>query len=166
VTERSATGVRFEAAFETLGKTTLGECTVGSRVNLEPSLRVGDPLGGHLVSGHVDGVVTVRSVTARGDAREVWLDVPPALRRFVAAKGSVALDGVSLTVNEVDATGFAVGLIGHTLAVTTLADRTPGARMNLEVDVLARYVARLLETADAGDGGLRWKTLLDAGFVR
>jgi riboflavin synthase len=154
--------VEFEAAFETLRATTLGALAVGSRVNLEPSLRVGDPLGGHLVSGHVDGVAVVRSIARRGDAREVWIDVPAPLRRFVAVKGSVALDGVSLTVNEVDASGFAIGLIPHTLGVTTLGSLAPGVRLNLEVDVLARYVARLLE---AGDGGLTRATLEQAGFV-
>jgi riboflavin synthase len=154
--------VEFEAAFETLRATTLGALVVGSRVNLEPSLRVGDPLGGHLVSGHVDGVAVVRSIAQRGDAREVWIDVPAPLRRFVAVKGSVALDGVSLTVNEVDATGFAIGLIPHTLGVTTLGGLAPGVRLNLEVDVLARYVARLLE---AGDPGLSRATLEQAGFM-
>jgi riboflavin synthase len=162
----SASGrVEFDAAFETLRATTLGELAVGSRVNLEPSLRVGDPLGGHLVSGHVDGVATVRSVARRGDAREVWLDVPEPLRRFVAAKGSVALDGVSLTVNAIDATGFAVGLIPHTLSVTTLDDLAPSSRLNLEVDVLARYVARLLDVSATTDGGVTRQTLADAGFL-
>jgi riboflavin synthase len=162
VTTFGAGRVEFEAAFETLRATTLGALAVGSRVNLEPSLRVGDPLGGHLVSGHVDGVATVRSIAHRGDAREVWIDVPAPLRRFVAVKGSVALDGVSLTVNEVDATGFVIGLIPHTLGVTTLGGLAPGVRLNLEVDVLARYVARLLE---AGDPGLTRATLDQAGFV-
>lgn len=162
VTVCEAGRVEFEAAFETLRATTLGALAVGSRVNLEPSLRVGDPLGGHLVSGHVDGVGVVRSIAHRGDAREVWVDVPAPLRRFVAVKGSVALDGVSLTVNEVDATGFAIGLIPHTLSVTTLGGLAPGVRLNLEVDVLARYVARLLE---AGGPGLTRAALEQAGFV-
>ena len=138
--------VEFEAAFETLRATTLGALATGSRVNLEPSLRVGDPLGGHLVSGHVDGVAVVRSIAHRGEAREVWIDVPAPLRRFVAVKGSVALDGVSLTVNEVDATGFAIGLIPHTLAVTTLGRLAAGVQLNLEVDVLARYVVHYLSS--------------------
>ena len=151
----------FQAAFETLSRTTLGSLAVGARVNLEPSLRVGDPLGGHLVSGHVDGIATVRSIALRGDALQVLIDVPEALRRFIAQKGSVALDGVSLTVNEVDATGFSVGLIPHTLAVTTLGSLAAGTRLNLEVDVLARYVARLLDTSS----GVSHKTLVDAGFL-
>ena len=157
--------VEFEAAFETLRATTLGALTVGSRVNLEPSLRVGDPLGGHLVSGHVDGVAIVRSIACRGDAREVFIDVPEPLHRLIAPKGSVALDGVSLAVNEVDATGFSVGLIPHTLSVTTLRDLAAGTRLNLEVDVLARYVARLLEASHGGHAGVSRKTLIDTGFV-
>ena len=163
VTERAGDTVAFDAAFETLKLTTLGDLSTGSTVNLEPSLRVGDPLGGHLVSGHVDGVATLRSITPRGDAREMWFDVPDPLRRFIAAKGSVAVDGVSLTVNEVDDRGFAVGLIPHTLSVTTLGGLQPGSRVNLEVDVLARYVARLLETGQPA--GLSKQTLIDGGFI-
>jgi riboflavin synthase len=157
--------VELDVAFETLRLTTLGSLAVGSRVNLEPSLRVGDPLGGHIVSGHVDGVAVVRSIAARGDAREVLIDVPEPLRRLIAPKGSVALDGVSLTVNEVDATGFSVGLIPHTLSVTTLRDLATGTRLNLEVDVLARYVARLLDASHGGHTGVSRKTLIDTGFL-
>jgi riboflavin synthase len=134
-----------EAAFETLEKTTLGRKVPGDVVNLEPALRVGEPLGGHLVSGHVDGLSRLRSSSPRGEARELWIDAPPALLRFVAPKGSVCLDGVSLTVNDVDDRGFMVGIIPHTLAVTTLGRRRPGDEMNLEVDLVARYVARLLQ---------------------
>lgn len=146
-----------DVAFETLAVTTLGELREGSRVNLEPSLRVGDALGGHLVSGHVDGIGTLRSVEPRGDAREVWVSMPEPLRRYVAVKGSVTIDGVSLTVNRVDETGFMVGLIPHTLEVTTLGEKleqlagNPASpiRVNLEVDMLARYVERLLSFAAA-----------------
>lgn len=151
VVEASADFFAADVAFETLAVTTLGELHEGSRVNLEPSLRLGDSLGGHLVSGHVDGVGSLRSVEARGDAREVWIFVPEPLRRYVAVKGSVAVDGVSLTVNRVDETGFMVGLIPHTLEVTTLGEKLEllersGAPVpiNLEVDMLARYVERLL----------------------
>ncbi|HVH98204.1 MAG TPA: riboflavin synthase [Enhygromyxa sp.] len=151
VVESSPTHFAADVAFETLAVTTLGELREGSRVNLEPSLRLGDSLGGHLVSGHVDGVGTLRSVEPRGDAREVWVFMPEPLRRYVAVKGSVAVDGVSLTVNRVDETGFMVGLIPHTLEVTTLGDKleqlvNEGAPVpvNLEVDMLARYVERLL----------------------
>jgi riboflavin synthase len=163
VTEHTGATVAFDAAFETLRLTTLGDLVVGATVNLEPSLRVGDPLGGHLVSGHVDGVASLRSATPRGDAREMWFEVPEPLRRFIAAKGSVAVDGVSLTVNAVDGTGFAVGLIPHTLAVTTFGALQPGSRVNLEVDVLARYVARLLESGEPG--GITRQTLIDGGFM-
>lgn len=153
VTDSGPNFFTADAAFETLAVTTLGGLTVGSKVNLEPSLRVGDSLGGHLVSGHVDGVGRLRRVEARGDARECWFWAPEELRRYVAVKGSITVDGVSLTVNAVDDEGFMVGLIPHTLEVTTLGaliDALAGAgegeqpRCNLEVDLLARYVERLL----------------------
>jgi riboflavin synthase len=153
-----------DIAFETLRRTTLGERAVGDRINLEPSLRMGDALGGHLVSGHVDGVAVVRTVAPRGEAREVWIEAPAELLRYVATKGSVALDGTSLTVNEVDRTGFAVGLVPHTLRVTTLGELSPGARLNLEVDLLARYVERLLARGDA-PGGVTLELLREAGFA-
>ena len=146
VTESGDDFMAADAAFETLALTTLGALELGDRVNLEPSLRMGDALGGHLVSGHVDGIATLRSVAARGEARECWFDVPEPLRRYVAVKGSVTLDGVSLTVNTIDGHGFMVGLIPHTLAQTTLGslcERGRGA-VNLEVDLLARYVERLI----------------------
>ncbi|HTY51337.1 MAG TPA: riboflavin synthase [Steroidobacteraceae bacterium] len=135
----------FEADLsrETLGLTTLGGLAVGAPVNLEPALRAGDPLGGHLVSGHVDGVAAV--VGRSGDARSLRLsiEVPAQLARYIARKGSVAVDGVSLTVNEVEGTRFGVNLIPHTLAVTTLGALRPGSRVNLEIDQMARYVERL-----------------------
>lgn len=147
LTVTASTAERFEvvAAFETLDKTTLGDKSLGDRLNLEPALRVGDPLGGHLVSGHVDGVGTVRSIEPQGQAKQFWFDLPEALARYVAEKGSITIDGTSLTVNDVDARGFSVGLIPHTLEVTTLGALKVGDRVNLEVDLLARYVARLLE---------------------
>ncbi len=141
-------GKTFQADLsrETLALTTLGELRPGSRVNLEPSLRAGDPLGGHLVSGHVDGVARV---TARaGDARSLRLtiEVPAELARYIARKGSVAVDGVSLTINDVEGASFGVNLIPHTLAVTTLGGLEAGARVNLEVDPIARYIERLMAT--------------------
>jgi riboflavin synthase len=142
----SATERTFEADLsrETLALTTLGALRPGSAVNLEPSLRAGDPLGGHLLSGHVDGVATV--VARAGDARSLRLtfEAPAALARYIARKGSVGLDGVSLTVNDVEGTRFGVNLIPHTQAVTTLGRLDVGARVNLEVDTIARYVERLL----------------------
>jgi riboflavin synthase len=155
VTAATAHNFTVEAAFETLARTSLGALQVGSRVNLEPALRLGDALGGHLVSGHVDGLARLRSRTARGDAVLMWFDVPPELRPFLAVKGSACLDGVSLTINAVDPAGFAVGLIPHTLAVTTLGERVVGDALNLEVDLLARYVARLLEFKDGTCAGRR-----------
>jgi riboflavin synthase len=129
---------------ETLSLTTLGDLAVGSPVNLEPSLKAGDALGGHLVSGHVDGVAEVVAIS--GDARSTRLKiaVPADLARYIARKGSVAVDGVSLTVNEVEGVTFGVNIIPHTQTVTTLGQLAIGTRVNLEVDQVARYVERLL----------------------
>lgn len=135
-----------DAAAETLRVTTAGDWKSGTRINLERSLRVGDELGGHLVSGHVDGLA---ELVAREDVTgmaQLALRAPAPLMRFVAAKGSVALDGVSLTVNAVADETFSVLIIPHTLAVTTLGERREGDRINLEVDQMARYAARLIET--------------------
>ena len=129
---------------ETLSVTTLGELAVGSAVNLEPSLRAGDALGGHLVSGHVDGVAKVASLVVDARSTRVKITVPEHLAKYVARKGSVAIDGVSLTVNEVEGSTFGVNLIPHTQAVTTLGRLTAGSRVNLEIDQVARYVERLL----------------------
>ena len=128
---------------ETLAVTTLAALGVGARVNLEPALRAGDALGGHLVSGHVDGIAEVLSLTPDARSVRVAVGVPPALARYIARKGSVALDGVSLTVNGVEGRVFDVNLVPHTQAVTTLGEWAPGARVNLEVDQVARYVERL-----------------------
>ncbi|MEM6292757.1 MAG: riboflavin synthase [Myxococcota bacterium] len=168
VVEAGGGRASFDAAFETLNLTTLGSKAVGDRVNLEPSLRLGDALGGHLVSGHVDGVGSMRSLTLRGDAWEVWFDAPEDLRRYIAPKGSITIDGVSLTVNDVDVTGFMVGIIPHTLSVTTLGGLSVGDPINLEVDVLARYVARLLQfdgAAVAQKSRITKSLLEQAGFA-
>ena len=130
---------------ETLACTTLGGWTPGARMNLERSLRVGDELGGHIVSGHVDGLGTVRSVVAENGSWRMAIAVPRALSRFIAAKGSVAVDGVSLTVNSVDGEVFGVNIIPHTWDHTTLGTLAPGASVHIEIDMLARYVARLAE---------------------
>ena len=135
---------RASASAETLACTTLGYWGVGTEINLEPSLRLGDTLGGHLVSGHVDGLAILREAAPEGDSVRMLFEVPDALARFVAVKGSVALDGVSLTVNHVDGRLFGVNIIPHTLAVTTLGQVKPGDPVNFEIDTIARYVARLL----------------------
>jgi riboflavin synthase len=145
VIEKGADRFTVEASGETLDKTHLGDWKVGARINLELSLKLGDELGGHLVYGHVDGVGRIVSTTPEGGSVRFVFEAPPALARFVAAKGSVAVDGVSLTVNEVDGNRFGVNIISHTQAVTTLGQAKAGQRVNLEVDMLARYVARLLE---------------------
>jgi riboflavin synthase len=135
-----------DASAETLSKTVLGGWRAGTRVNLERALRLGDELGGHLVSGHVDGVAEVLSATPENASVRWRFRLPEGLHRFVAAKGSIAIDGVSLTVNEVDGTLFGVNIIPHTAAHTTFGTLQPGGRVNIEIDTLARYVARLKDT--------------------
>jgi len=130
---------------ETLSATTLGGWSVGQRVNLERAMRVGDELGGHIVSGHVDGVAEVIDIVEEGDSTRVNLRAPDSLAKFIAAKGSVALNGVSLTVNDVQGTVFGINFIPHTKHVTTWGDVAVGDTVNLEIDTLARYVARLAE---------------------
>jgi riboflavin synthase len=143
--ERAEDGaLAFWAGRETLSRTTLGRLEAGGEVNLEPALRAGDPLGGHLVQGHVDGVGRVRSVEPEGEGRRVWVDAPEPVLRYCAEKGSVAVDGVSLTVAALDDDGFAVALVPFTLAATTLGALAEGDEVNLEADVLAKYVERLL----------------------
>ena len=134
-----------EVSAESLDKTHLGDWTVGSRLNLELSLKLGDELGGHLVYGHVDGVGKIVSMMPEGGSVRFVFEAPTEVARFVAAKGSIAIDGTSLTVNEVDGNRFGVNVISHTQSVTTLGRARVGQRVNLEVDMLARYVARLLE---------------------
>jgi len=131
------------ASAETRERSTLGAWREGSRVNLEPALRVGEELGGHIVSGHVDGVAEVLSVTPEGDSHRLEVAAPDPLARYIATKGSVALDGISLTVNAVDGARFGVNIIPHTWAVTSLAGAGPGTRLNIEIDLIARYVDRL-----------------------
>lgn len=138
-----------EAWEEALRLTTAANWRPGARINLERALKLGDELGGHIVSGHVDGAAKVLAREDEGEAVRYTLEAPPELARFIAPKGSVALDGVSLTVNQVDGNRFDVLLIHHSLAVTTWAERRPGDQVNLEVDTMARYAARLAE-ADRG----------------
>ncbi len=134
-----------QVSAETVDKTNLGAWAVGRRVNLERALKVGDELGGHIVSGHVDGVAEVVAMVDEGGSTRVMLRAPEALARFIAPKGSVALNGTSLTVNEVDGCDFGINFIPHTKEVTTWGDVSVGDRINLEIDTLARYVARLNE---------------------
>ena len=136
--------LRFHAVPETLRRSSLARLEVGSRVNLEPALRAGDPLGGHYVQGHVDGVGRVRAVEPEGEGRRVVVSVPAELLRYCVEKGSIAMEGVSLTVASLDGDGIAVALIPHTLSETTLGELEPGRDVNLEVDVLAKYVEKLI----------------------
>ncbi|WP_088346180.1 MULTISPECIES: riboflavin synthase [Rhodomicrobium] len=139
-----------EASNETFARTTLGNWSVGHRVNLERSLKLGDELGGHMVAGHVDGVARIVAATPDGTSTRFEIACPPGLARFVAEKGSVALDGTSLTVNSVSGNNFTVNIIPHTLEVTSWGQKRAGDALNMEVDLMARYVARLSEHKEAG----------------
>lgn len=145
VVEKSAGRFAVDASAETLSVTTLDEWREGTEVNLERALRLGDELGGHLVSGHVDGVGQVVSVREEGASHRILFEAPQDIARFIASKGSIAVDGVSLTVNEVDGRRFGVNIIPHTWTETTFRRLAAGSRVNLEIDLLARYVARLRE---------------------
>tara|TARA_E500000318_G_C3531016_1_gene200512 strand:- start:222 stop:809 length:588 start_codon:yes stop_codon:yes gene_type:complete len=134
----------IEASAESLERTTLGDLSTGSKVNLEQATRVGDELGGHIVSGHVDGVATLTKRVPEGDSLRLTFEVPETFAKYIASKGSVTLEGVSLTVNEVDGNTFGINLIPHTQIHTTLGSKQPGDRINFEIDMLARYVARML----------------------
>jgi riboflavin synthase len=159
VVAHDARSCRFQAGPETLRRTNLGELKPGDRVNLERALRVGDRLGGHLVQGHVDGLGRIASRAREGEWEVVWFSCPAELAGQVVSKGSVAVDGVSLTVVDVTADGFSVALIPHTLALTTLGFKAAGASVNLETDVLAKYVWKCLR-----GGGVTMETLKRAGF--
>lgn len=145
VVELGADWFDVEISAETLDKTTLGRWEAGTQINLERALKVGDELGGHIVSGHVDGLARIVEMTPEGDSMRFVFDAPKALARFIAEKGSVTLDGTSLTVNEVDGTRFGINIIPHTQEVTTWGNVNVGDDVNLEIDTLARYVARLAE---------------------
>ena len=147
VVEKGEGWFAVEVSAESLSKSTLGELKEGDRINLERAARLGDELGGHIVSGHVDGVGEVVSVEAEGGSHRVRIRVPRPLHRVIAPKGSITVEGVSLTVNEVEDDVFGVNIIPHTWDVTTLGQLKPGSRVNLEIDMLARYLARWQETA-------------------
>lgn len=134
-----------QASDETLSKTTLGEWKQGSVVNFERALKMGDEMGGHIVSGHVDGVGEVVSITPENESKRYVFKVPEYLKKYIASKGSVAIDGVSLTVNEVEGDNFGVNIIPHTQDVTTFGSYKVGDKINLEIDMLARYIARMME---------------------
>jgi riboflavin synthase alpha subunit len=134
----------FEAVPETLRRSTLGRLTTGDDLNVEPALRAGEPLGGHYVQGHVDAIGRVRAVEPEGDGARIWIEAPAEVLRYCVEKGSVTVDGVSLTVADLADDAFSVALVPHTLAVTTLGALTSGDAVNLEADVLAKYVERLL----------------------
>jgi riboflavin synthase len=160
----SADGFAADVSAETLACTTLGDWSVGQAVNLERALAVGDRLGGHIVSGHVDGVGEVVSRRPDGRSERFTLRAPAALARYIAAKGSITVDGVSLTVNTVAGAEFGVNIVPHTLAHTSLDGLRTGSRVNLEVDLLARYLERLLGRADGG--GIDMNLLAENGFLK
>ena len=145
VVSQDETSFDVTASAETLAVTTASNWLIGTRVNLERALKLGDELGGHIVSGHVDGLAEIRSIENSGDSYTVWLQAPSAFVRFIAAKGSIALDGVSLTVTAVDGYLFSINIIPHTWSATGWNRAVVGQKMNMEIDMLARYVARLAD---------------------
>lgn len=144
VVEKGKGWFAVEASAETLDRTALGDWQTGTPVNLERAMKVGDELGGHIVSGHVDAVARIVAMEPEGDSVRFVFEAPDSFARYIAPKGSICLDGVSLTVNEVDGNRFGVNIIGHTQGVTTFGHRKVGDRINMEIDTIARYVARLL----------------------
>ena len=152
VVSKDADTYRLDVSNETLDVTTLGAWQKGDRVNVERALKIGDELGGHIVSGHVDGVARLLSVTPDGESFRLKFEAPAPLHRFIAPKGSIAIDGISLTINEVEGQTFGVNIIPHTWTHTTLSQVPVGGSVNLEVDRLARYAARWYETAPVVEG--------------
>lgn len=164
--ELTATSFAADVSGETLARSTLGSLRTGAAVNLEKALTLSTPLGGHLVSGHVDGVGEVEARWEDARSIRFRLRAPDELARYIAAKGSITVDGISLTVNAVDGARFELNLVPHTVAVTTAKGWQPGVKVNLEVDVIARYLERLLqgERASKGSGGVSEEMLLRCGF--
>ncbi len=154
-----------DVSMETLERTTLGVLTAGAAVNLERALRLGDRLGGHLVTGHIDGIARITERVRQGNAWRISCRLDPSLARLLVAKGSVALDGISLTVNDVSDDSFTVMVIPHTLEQTTLARCQVGGRVNIETDLIGKYVARLLGTGRGGDGVITLDLLAKSGFL-
>ncbi len=149
VVEKTQDTMTFDIGAETMALTTLGNWVIDSNVNLETSLRMGDELGGHMVSGHVDGIAVIESIKPDGDSWRFKIRVPNEFARFIVPKGSVALNGISLTVNEVEGAVFGVCIIPHTWEVTNISNWEENTRINLEVDQMARYVARILQKENA-----------------
>lgn len=170
VVERRGQVFHADVSLETLSRTILGDLSPGTRVNLEPALTLSDRLGGHLVSGHVDGVGVVRALSDVGRSRRIDIEVPPALTRYIAPKGSVCVDGVSLTVNAIAGDSFSLNIVPHTLTETTLNGYRAGRRVNIEVDLIARYLERLLlgqESDQAQEPNALTRTFLaDHGFLK
>ncbi len=164
VTAWSPRRVSMVAAAETLARTTLGRLAAGAQVNLERPLRVGDRLGGHLVAGHVDGVGRIVARSPRGEAIDVTVAAAPELLRYVVEKGSIAIDGISLTVNRVERAGLEVSIIPHTQIATTLTRKAVGSEVNLEVDLIGKYVEKLLGP-HAAAGGVTLEKLKEQGYV-
>ncbi len=145
VVDKAKRSFFVDVSKESLNKTIIGAWSVMTRINLEPSLKLGDEMGGHIVSGHVDAVTKIETIQKEGGSHRFTIAIPKGLEGFLAPKGSVTIDGISLTVNEVDDTSFGVNIIPHTLEHTTLSDRAEGDVVNIEIDMLARYVARMLD---------------------
>ena len=167
VVDMSSTGFQADVSGETLRRTIIGELSLNDRVNLEKALTLSTPLGGHLVSGHVDGVGSVVSRSEDSRSVQFTLRAPDELARYIAAKGSITVDGVSLTVNAVNGAEFELNIVPHTLAETTLSGYRAGRRVNLEVDLVARYLERLLlgeRAAQPGTGGVTLEKLMASGF--
>ncbi len=165
VVERRAQVFHADVSLETLSRTTLGDLSPGARANLEPALTLSDRLGGHLVSGHVDGVGTVRAMSDAGRSRRFDIEVPAGLAHYIAPKGSVCVDGVSLTVNTIADNVFSLNIVPHTLVETTLDGYRVGTRVNIEVDLIARYLERLLLGQAAGQGKIEESDTLTRAFL-
>ncbi|MDH5545191.1 MAG: riboflavin synthase [Gammaproteobacteria bacterium] len=169
VIEKDTQGFAADVSRETLSRTTLGNLSVGHHVNLEKALTLATPLGGHLVSGHVDGVGEILSRETQARAEEFWVRAPDELARYVAEKGSICVDGISLTVNSVNGNTFRLTIVPHTLKITTMDDFRPGTRVNLEVDIIARYLERLIlgdKAAQQTSSGITEALLAEHGFKR
>lgn len=164
VTDKSSTSLTFDVSPESMSRTTIGSLRSGSRVNLERALRLGDRLGGHIVSGHIDCVGQLSRSEERSGNRQLHFTLPPEHARYLVEKGSVTIDGISLTVNAVTRDGFSVNIIPHTFAKTTLSQLTTGDRVNIETDIIGKYVERLTAPWKT-EGGLSMKTLAENGFL-